>query len=563
MLGIYCRISKNREGQKSIKEQQLQGEEFAKLKGLKFKVYKDEGISGGGKTDKRDAFTNLINDIEKNLITTVYLTAQDRLEREEVTWFTFANLILDKEIALYEDGEYIDLDNISVWFARGVQSQANAFYRKGLSKKIKQVLYRNLSEGKVHSIPPYGYKKNKDSLMVIDEEESLVIKKIFKLSLDGIVTNKIAEILNSENIPTRYNKIGKGTLTTINKRSNLNKVVTRNKAEIKWSGNTIRGIIKNPVYKGVRIFKKVEYTSPIIIEQVIWQKAQDNLQKNRNNSGKVVEHKYLLKGMLTCGRCGRNYYGRSRINLRDNAYICSSKRIKTENCGNRGLNIPVLDKIIWTRFIGDGEILKLIENHFNNINTSDIITDIENEIINLNKQLRKNYSNKNKLLDLYLSGIITKDDINGKMNFLKSEIETLNLKIHNLNEQLDSFKSNEFSLESIKADLDFNPSKISYNDKKDILKKYLKEIVIYYDDVENYFLEIKFNIQDMPNEVLVLNKDYKFTHSIINENSKFENIIIITINDKLSEEFKRNKSIDIKLMINSKQQFDKIKSIYN
>ena len=39
MLGIYCRISKNREGQKSIKEQRLQGEEFAKRNGFEFKIY--------------------------------------------------------------------------------------------------------------------------------------------------------------------------------------------------------------------------------------------------------------------------------------------------------------------------------------------------------------------------------------------------------------------------------------------------------------------------------------------------------------------------------------------
>ena len=52
------------------------------------------------------------------------------------------------------------------------------------------------------------------------------------MSLSGIGQDKIAEILNSENILTRYNKIGTGTLTT----KYNGKVKTVNKKDIKWSG---------------------------------------------------------------------------------------------------------------------------------------------------------------------------------------------------------------------------------------------------------------------------------------------------------------------------------------
>ena len=315
MLGIYCRISKNREGQKSIKEQRLQGEEFAKRNGFEFKIYIDEGISGGGDTEKRIAFTSLINDIESNVIKKVFLSNQDRLEREEVTWFKFANLILEKDIDLYEDGILIDLDNAGVYFSRGVMSQANAFYRKGLSKKIKQVLHRNLSEGKVQSIPNFGYKKGLANLMVIDEEQSEIVKRIYDLSLKGIGTNKIAELLNKDGIKTKYNLL-KGTISVKNKHTN--EITTRNKSEVKWNGGTIRNILTNPTYKGIRTFGGIDYNCPSIFDEIYWQQVNNNLKSNSNNGGKVATYNYLLKGLLRCGKCGRNYYGKKRADNSDN-----------------------------------------------------------------------------------------------------------------------------------------------------------------------------------------------------------------------------------------------------
>jgi len=53
--------------------------------------------------------------------------------------------------------------------------------------------------------------------MIDDEKEAKTVKLIYKWSLKGIGTNKIAGKLNELEIPTRYTKIGKGTLKTIYK----------------------------------------------------------------------------------------------------------------------------------------------------------------------------------------------------------------------------------------------------------------------------------------------------------------------------------------------------------
>jgi DNA invertase Pin-like site-specific DNA recombinase len=540
MLGIYCRISKNREGQKSIKEQRLQGEEFAKRNGLDFNVYIDEGISGGGDTEKRIAFTKLMNDIETNIIKSVFLINQDRLEREEVTWFKFANLIIDKDIKLYEDGILIDLNDIGVWFSRGVMSQANALYRKGLSKKIKQVLHRNLSEGKVHSIPNYGYKKGIDNLLIIDEEQSEIIKRIYELSLNGIGINKIAEILNKDGIKTKYNILNKGTLSITNKYTKT--VTTINKSDIKWKGNTIRNILTNTTYKGIRKFGGFEYKCPGIFDEIYWQKVNDNLQSNRNNGGKVATYNYLLKGLLRCGKCGRNYYGKTRANNKDHFYMCSSKRIKEDNCGNRSININALELLIWSKFVSDGKLLELINIHYEKLKNTLIVSDLENEIKANIKELKSAEDDKSYFLELVLSKEIQREDISGKMIEINTKINTSKIKIENLKNQLDSIikSSNEDNSELI------NIPSLSFIDKVEILKKYIYDIKIYYYG-SNYYLEVFFNIVNMESVVFFIDDKYKYAYTLSkNEdyiNDKENRVYIIKGNlekDKNTQEFQVN-----------------------
>ena len=52
--------------------------------------------------------------------------------------------------------------------------------------------------------PPLGYMKdpNDRHKIIVDEETAWIVKKIFKLALDGISSRNIAKILNEEKIPT-------------------------------------------------------------------------------------------------------------------------------------------------------------------------------------------------------------------------------------------------------------------------------------------------------------------------------------------------------------------------
>lgn len=563
MIGIYCRISKEKEVGKdrSIEDQRQLGIELANKLGVDYEVYIDEGLSGTLAINERPALYKLVQDTEDNKINMFYYYDNSRLERDPETYIILSKLFVKKNVKCFTNSGEVILNPESILLGT-VMSAFNKFYVEITKQKVKSVLKRNAENGKVHAISPYGYKKDKDNLMIIDDVQAEVVKRIYALSLSGVGTIKIANILNKEGVPTAYNLIKKGgTLSVKNKYTN--KVTTRDKSKITWAGGTIRNIITNTTYKGVKMFAGVEYECPAIFDKQYWQKVNDNLKNNSNTSGVNTEHKYLLKGLLRCGRCGRNYYGRTRISKKDNYYTCSSKRILNHNCGNRSLNIDILDDIIWNKFIGNGELTKLIESHFSNLNTSDILVEIQTEIKAFESKLKANDTSKNKLVDLVLNEVFSNEEVKTKMNGLRIERDALETKLYNLKEQLDSYKDNNNSIDSILKDLDFNVTNVGFNDRKDILKKYIKDIRIYYDDVKNYYLEIFFNVSNMNNVVITIENNYKVAYEVLDiERVGEQNFLTMILDKKLEMEYKTNKKIDFNFMVNSKQQFEVLKSKY-
>lgn len=245
MLGIYCRISVEKEEgvDRSINDQMQSGIELAKTKGLEYEVYIDRGYSGDLNTiEQRPSLYRMTEDILGGKLTSVYVYDQSRLERNPQVRLMLNDILRGNNISLFTSTGVIDLNDMQSQLIGDIVSVMNQHYVRLTKKKIKSVLHRNAKEGKAHSsIYPYGYTKDDNNFLIIEEEEAEIVKRIYNDSLNGIGTNKIAENLNAENIPTRYNKIGKGVIRTKNKFTG--EITTKEKKDIKWSGNSVRGII--------------------------------------------------------------------------------------------------------------------------------------------------------------------------------------------------------------------------------------------------------------------------------------------------------------------------------
>ena len=402
MLAIYTRLSKEDKDSTSIQNQIREGKEFASKLNKEYKLYNEgEGISGGAEIKDRPQLLSLLQDMRSNDIDSVWFRNQNRLERNSTTYGIFISEAQKYKVDVYFNDKLLDFENPTDNLMGTISSAINQYQRDLQASQTKRTLKDNVKEGKVWSVIAYGYKSD-NGYLAIDEDESLIVKRIYDESLKGVGTRKIAELLNDEGIPTRYNKIGT--------------------KDTDWAGNTIRNIIINTIYKGERKFSGDIYDAPIIINPVLWQQVNDNLEKNRNNSGKKVDHKYLLKGKLICSKCGRNYYGRRRVDLSDNYYMCSSKRIKNKNCGSRSINIDILDSLIWHTIIKEGVLKEhIIDQHSKLLNTTN-----DNKLITKRDRLKDQLKSINKKITNSIELTIGIDDLDDDTKAIfKTKIDML------------------------------------------------------------------------------------------------------------------------------------------
>ena len=512
MLGIYTRLSKIDDNSNSIENQLIQGEKFAKANSLQFKIYNEgAGLSGGLGEEDRPQLKNLLNGIRESKVTAVWIRDQKRIERDTKLYLEIIKLFTSKGVDFYINDVEINYKDSSNIFHGTIFSAFSEYQRNHQGELAKGSIKANYELGKSHGLTPYGYTTDKDRYIIIDKDEAEVVKRIYKLSLEGLGTPKIAEKLNEDNVPTRYNKMS-GTLTVNGK--------TVKKSDIKWVGNTVRTIIINTFYKGARKTggsKKnptiIYYKSPAIFEESYWQKVNDNLKLNINNGGKKVDHKYLLKGIMKCSKCGRNYYGRINKKVLDYYYMCSSKRIKTENCGNRSINIGFIEELIWNT-ISKGDLKSHIKEYIKHSTDSNKIEEIDAQLIELDKQSKNAKNQLSKLIDFALNGVFTNEEIVGKKKVLIDTQNDIKIKIENLKETRANLESDLYTKE---LDKDIKEDRVySFTEKREIIQRYIYAVnVLYRDDVNHvfnggeYFIKIQFQNADIKPMIYVARRNVK------------------------------------------------------
>jgi site-specific DNA recombinase len=494
-IGIYCRISRLKEEgkDKSINDQKLLGIEFANRHGYKYELYIDEGLSAASDDiNDRPAFKRLLEDMESGHLYGIFAYDQSRFNRNQQVHLAFISIV-KKYVELYYtevDGR-IDLNNPQAEFMSNLMSVINQYHVTLTKHKVKSVLKRNANDGKPHGIRAYGYTHDENGYFVIDEQEALIVKRIFDLTISGIGTRAIANAFNDEGIPTRYNKIGKGVIRVKNKYTG--EITQQLKADVKWNPNTIRGMLRNSTYKGEKIYNGEVIKSPAIIDKKTWDMVQSILT-NRVNKKKET-YDYLLKGKLRCGTCGRNYYGRTRQDKKDHAYICSSRRMKDGNCGNRGINIDKLDDLVWYRIINSPLFLKLLKRDFSFDENK--TSNLEVRMNELNGRLGYVESRRQKLISAFTNGVFDESDLQTQIKLLNDERDIINNELEPIQSRFNAFENASkiiSTYENFQAKLNHFRDKLTFEEKRNIVNLFIENIAINYNDEGEYNLDIMYCI---------------------------------------------------------------------
>ena len=274
---------------------------------------------------------------------------------------------------------------------------------------------------------------------------------------------------------------------------NANKVPFR-KGRL-WNKSYIFQMIRNPVYKGEPIYinrqknengkkepvKVRTFTAPVIVEPAIWEMAQQQRIKNRSfaDKRKVIANA-ILRGILTCGECGRAYIITSASQLKYETYRCGDKRAPTNvktGCKNGGINAFYLDYVVWEA-IKNIYAYKSFKEKFNEEREKNIrlLEENQKQIENYLKE-KSNYDSKmNKLVGLYLDERITKaifDDRESEINSTISKIEQQILELEASNKLL------ERKINQKEGKYNFKDEQLTCKEKAVIAKDLIESAKIY------------------------------------------------------------------------------------
>ncbi|WP_237393153.1 recombinase family protein [Streptococcus equinus] len=125
-------------------------------------------------------------------------------------------------------------------------------------------------------LPPFGYIKDPTDRfkIIIDEAVAPIVRRIFRLSIEGMGNHKIALLLNEEKAITPAERKMQVSQAKYQKSIILTDEQKRNI----WTSNTVRQMLKNEAYKGTYLFntrtyiKGKHFTRP----QSEWERIENN-----------------------------------------------------------------------------------------------------------------------------------------------------------------------------------------------------------------------------------------------------------------------------------------------
>ncbi|MBR5635795.1 MAG: recombinase family protein [Pseudobutyrivibrio sp.] len=297
--------------------------------------FSDDGISGT--RFDRPAFLEMIKEVEEGKIGIVLVKDMSRLGRDYLKVGQIVEMLRQKNVrliavndgtdTLYGDDDFLPFRNIM-----------NEWYAKDTSKKIRSTFKAKGDAGKhVASAPPYGYVKDPldKNHWIVDEEAAEVIRRIFKLTLEGKGPFQICKILEADHIeiPAEHQKrTGMGLWQ--------NREVVN---PYRWNSSTVANILTKKEYLGHTVNfktrkhfkdKKSHYVpqkywqifentqEPIIDEETFYnaQKCRKGIKRYPNGWGEP----HPLDGKMRCFDCGSLMYcHRTSNGKRVAQYICA------------------------------------------------------------------------------------------------------------------------------------------------------------------------------------------------------------------------------------------------
>ena len=434
IIALYARVSTDRQERESTVHSQLEELRTAARErhpGAPSRDYLDEGYSRNDLV--RPALDRMRDEAARGLIGTVLVQAPDCLASGARFMVAYEDLrskgvnVAFLKAAVEDSPEGNMMLGMSSVFAEYERAKTSERTRRG---KLHWARQGHMVSGSM----PYGYRivKRADvtrASIQVNEHEADVVREMYRLLVeDAMSTRAIAATLNERGIPTA-------------------------RGASQWKPTTVLRILRNPVHTGRFIYQRTRMVEPMtrrkdsrynrrktgrrvrpvedqihipvpaLVDEVTWAAAQRQLKLNSVNAKRnTTRHKYLLKGLVACPRCGGTYTGAAARGRR--RYRCAHQDpvVSGRKCPPGSISADLLEEAVWNPVVSSLRRPDLLLSQYERTLEQENVTDAtELEQARLEKGLRDVKKRKDRLTEAYLDEVIELDLFDARMKLLRAE----------------------------------------------------------------------------------------------------------------------------------------------
>lgn len=333
-------------------------------------------------------------------------------------------------------------------FLLGIQGLFAQYERAQISERLRRGKLYRIREGQLLSpVPPYGYKyipvsEPDGGRWVPDELEAQVVEHMFQWYTEAELT--ITQVVD------RLNDAG-------------DQMPPRGK---RWSYSTVQGILKQPAYTGHTHYNRtqrlpdsigqarkrgrgnrttaqrvtrdadewVAVETPPLIDQQLWQRAQERMAMNQKFASRNNRHHfYLLRSLLVCDVCGRTLAGRSADGC--TYYYCTNRgKNRDPDVAPHARSIAgnLIEPLVWDAVVHllDNPMLLADAWHAQEEEDGEI-----DEADRLETRLRKLQRQWTRLLDAFQDELLDKEELVQRKSRIDAERHNLQERLARLQQQ--------------------------------------------------------------------------------------------------------------------------------
>jgi site-specific DNA recombinase len=426
-----------------------------------FKEYVDRGVSGKSMKNRYE-LQRLLKDAEQGFFDEVLVWKINRLARKNMDLLQIVDVLDKHNVAFRSFSENFETATAMGKFALQMMGAVGELERNTIVDNVKMGMKHRATLGKHNGKVPLGYKvveirdqstRNRETKVVIVDEEAFIVKKIFELYALGRGFKSIANELNHDGFKTkRGNSFSICAVKDILSNPFYMGKIRYNQYE-NWSDRRRKGRNPHPIV--------VDGNHEPIISEELWNKVEHLRMKRSKVSPRTFDGEYLLTGLIRCPQCGsgmvasrtknkmkdgssivRTYYSCGNFRSKGSA-VCSANSIRKEDAEKE-----VLSRL--RRVLSKPKTLQTIVNNINEKNRTKV-KPLQKELEVIVAKTAQADEKKQRYFDLYEVDQIDKGIFSGRLNELNQELDRLHARRLEIEGNLQHDDSEPVSYELVRS----------------------------------------------------------------------------------------------------------------